>query len=255
MLHVVVVDGIIGAGKSTYIDVIATQLKLRGWNVFVVKEPVDKWSKCGILKLFYEDPKRWGYHFQCKAFHDRIVENIEAYKNHVNDTDIFILERSPLSDDMFMEMLHDDKVITDIEYVHYKEWWNLWHMLMPYTPTLFVYLRPDLDVCMQRVRERARNGETGVTREYQEKLLQKHDMMFHDDELFIKGAHGDRSVYVPCIRLTTNENFRDNQEIQKRCGDQFEKMLLEESHNRVNYPSKGITDTHIAVTPDKSLFY
>lgn len=242
---VVTVDGGIGAGKTVYINMIRRKLSQKGWRITVVNEPVDKWIESGILDLFYKDPKRWAYHFQTKAFHDRVVENINAFAAHKDSTDVFILERSPFTDNLFMEVLHDDGIVTELEYKDYKQWWTLWYKVMPYTPNLFIYLRPDIDVQMSRIEERHRSeeitdkdpspGETekgGVTREYQVKLVAKHDAFFKDDVVEIgttndtNGGHPPSiSSTVPCVKLITNENFRDDPDTQEKFATHFQTLL------------------------------
>lgn len=225
-LIVISVDGGIGAGKTTYINMICKRLTQKGYRVTIVKEPVDKWRESGILGLFYQDPKRWAYHFQTRAFHDRVVENIEAFEAHGTTSDVFILERSPFTDNLFMEVLHNDGLVTDLEYEDYKQWWALWYKVMPYTPNLFIYLRPDIDVQMARIDERNRTEESskgggkGVTREYQEKLVAQHDIFFKEDMVNI----GTNS-YIPCVKLETNENFRDDSVTQEKLANHFETLI------------------------------
>ena len=222
---VVVVDGGIGAGKTSYIDMINKGMTEKGWKITVVKEPVDKWRSSGILSLFYQDPKRWAYHFQTKAFHDRVVENINSYKNS-SGTDRFLLERSPLTDKIFMDVLYDDKCVTDLEYKDYHDWWSMWNKVMPYKPDLFIYLRPDIDIQMERIEKRHRSEEinngksSGVTRQYQEKLVNKHDKFFETDYIDV----GD-GKYAKSKTLKTNENFKEDLDVQARMLADFEDYI------------------------------
>ena len=218
---VVAVDGIIGAGKTTCIETLRTGLIAKGWKVVVVKEPVDEWQKSGILERFYKDPKRWGYHFQTKAFHDRVMENKKMFQEYGKTADVFILERSPFTDTLFMELLHEEGSVDDLEMQHYKQWWNLWHSVMPYLPDLFIYLKPDVDVCMKRLRMRNREGEEGVSLDYQRRLQEKHDKYFKEDSIKINDT-----ISIPCIKIQTNDNFKDDEEIKKRLVSQFEDILM-----------------------------
>lgn len=91
---------------------------------------------------------------------------------------------------------------------------------MPFKPDLFVYLKPDLDVCMRRLRERHRNEELRVTDEYQKKLQDKHDEFLGNEFVAISDCH-----YVPRLLLETNSNFRDDPEIKQRLSEQLEEVL------------------------------
>ena len=71
-----VVEGNIGAGKSTFLKVINTFL-----NAQVVYEPHEKWQNVGgenLLENFYADTQRWAYTFQTYAFITRILEREKA---------------------------------------------------------------------------------------------------------------------------------------------------------------------------------
>src|SRR5437868_4560414 len=99
------IEGIISAGKTTLIEeCIIPVLVERGWRVKLIKEPVDEWMD--ILPLFYEDTKRWAYHFQTVAFHSRLRESDRMWQEYKDTTDIFITERSVISDTLFMKTLH-----------------------------------------------------------------------------------------------------------------------------------------------------
>ena len=147
-IHVIVLEGIIGAGKTTLIDKLNCYFAKMGKRVAIVREPVQKWSDDGLLKSFYGDQTRWAHHFQTVAFVDRINENINAFTQYGKDAEIYILERSPFSDRIFVDILHSDGNMNDMEVKHYREWAALWTKLMPYLPTLILYLKPTLGECM-----------------------------------------------------------------------------------------------------------
>ena len=79
--------------------------------------------------------------------------------------------------------------------------WKMWKELMPFTPDLFVYLKPDIEVAMERLHKRNREGET-VSVEYQKALQEKHADFLGKDMVNIS-----ESRYVPCFHLFTNANF------------------------------------------------
>ena len=218
---VVVVDGIIAAGKSTYIEMLNLHLRKRGWKVTVVKEPVDGWVSSGILERFYNDTSRWGYHFQTRTFTDRIMANCRAYEENP-DSDIFILERSPMTDPLFMEMLHDRGSIDDLEFADYQSWGKLWYKLMPYQPNLFVYLTPSVEKCMERLAIRNREGEGGIEKDYQIDLQKKHDQIFSQPIITI--GNGQKAK---CVQISTEKDFKNNPQEQERMVEEF--ILLADS--------------------------
>jgi deoxyadenosine/deoxycytidine kinase len=201
--QVIVVDGIIGVGKSNFLEMLAVELPRRGYkNVVIVKEPVDKWKESGLLERFYKDPKRWAYHFQTTAFHDRIKANIEAFEKHGKDA-IYILERSCFTDTLFMKMLHANGLVDDLEMDSYRSWWSLWTEIMPYKPTIFLYLIAPPSVCLERCEKRQRQGENAVTLSYEEDLAAEHDNFF--EKGFIElSANQTAPVYT----IDTTGDFR-----------------------------------------------
>lgn len=207
---VIAVEGILSVGKSTLLkNCLIPILIQRGWKVTLVDEPVEKWCEDELLKLFYENPERYAYHFQTKAFHDRVRECQKQFKKYGKSTDVFLLERSVFSDTIFMKTLYKQGMVNDMEMKHYKEWWNLWEEIMPFRPDLFIYLKPDLEVCMERLKERSREGEEGVSKDYQALLQTYHDEFFDKEAVEVSPGH-----YIPVLKLKTNSNFRDNMDIK-----------------------------------------
>lgn len=208
---VIVVDGIIGAGKTVFIrDCLIPQMTKMGLKVTEVKEPVDLWKKSGRLQQFYADPRKRAYQFQTGVFHDRIMECRKAHTKHQRDTDIFLLERSIFTDVLFMNMLLNDELIDHTEHEDYHKMWAMWRELMPFTPDLFVYLRPDLEECMKRLQVRNRAGESGVSHSYQENLLKEHDKFLSGDSVLLDDDH-----HVPLLILETNQDFRTDSDVQR----------------------------------------
>ena len=53
---VIVIDGEIGAGKTTLIKILKEEFENKyNLNVCSIFEPVDKWRDIGALQMFYED--------------------------------------------------------------------------------------------------------------------------------------------------------------------------------------------------------
>jgi deoxyadenosine/deoxycytidine kinase len=152
-----------------------------------------------------------------------VKANVEAFRVHGSNSDVFILERSPFTDPLFVEILHDDGLMDDYEYEQYYEWWNLWNKVMPYEPDHFVYLRPDMETCMDRLRKRNRDGEQGVSVEYQQKLMDLHDAKFVEN-VHLVDSHG-KMRSVPCVILNTNDDFVNDVAVRERLTLFFEKLI------------------------------
>lgn len=179
MAKTVVIEGPIGAGKSTMLQILAGELGKEHY-VNTVQEPVEVWKKDGALKEFYADPKGQAFDFQVFAWATRAIALNDAYEANPN-AEIHIIERSPFSDRyVFTEMHHKAGNITDSQYRKYLTWWNAWRKIWPVKPTHFIFVNPPLDECMLRVRGRDRDGEEAVDESYQQSLIEQHRILFRD---------------------------------------------------------------------------
>lgn len=205
----IVVDGAIGAGKSTLIQHLADGIRARGLKCVVVPEPVGAWEDVGILKRFYDagsEPDRRAditYIFQTYTFVTRVKATREAYEQNP-DADVFILERSIFTDRyVFMELQRE--MLGPELMKMYEEWWCMWAEAMPFRIDRAVYLKPSISTCQDRVATRAREGEIpgegeeadadakgGVSEAYQLRLRKAH-------EAYLQGMHlGEFPHMPPC---------------------------------------------------------
>lgn len=185
---IIQVDGIIGAGKSWYIDnILVPALQQSGYHVVLIKEPVGEWTE--ILPLFYSDMKRWAYTFQTSAMVSRVQEIKRCLQAHSDNANVvFVSERGVTSDRMFMNILYDEGHVNDIEMKLYGGWWNMWYTHIMVAPTLVIYLNTDLELCQTRIVHRGRlgelteDGECKIPIGYQAKLKEQHDIKYHNKE-------------------------------------------------------------------------
>lgn len=214
---VVDVNGIIGAGKTTYIRRMEEMFRTRSnLKVVVIPEPVEEWLKSGMLQLFYEDKARWAYEFQTVVLFTRIRVVIETMKDNP-DADMFIMERSYVVDKLFMLCLVEDGSVSEQTMNNYSSWSEfVANKLMPCIQTLFLYLRAPTSTCMERVTKRNRLGEEHITLEYQERLAK------HHDEMFLKNVQiGDHSV--PCHTVDVSREMDD--ELVQQMYEQLSSLI------------------------------
>ena len=167
MPFTVVVDGVIGAGKTTLVRVLRDALTSAGHTVAVVAEPVEAWQQSGVLEEFYATPppdrRDIAYIFQTYTFVTRIQEAIATVAAHPA-ADVLICERSIFTDrHVFMELQRG--VVGPSRMQMYDDWWSLWTRLLPPGvcrpgATLSVWLDPSLETCCARIAARARAGES-----------------------------------------------------------------------------------------------
>jgi deoxyadenosine/deoxycytidine kinase len=184
----IVIDGVIGAGKTTVIRLLESKLSStvtasspnhqseKRLKVKAIYEPVDLWNRTGALKYFYEDITKNCYEFQTYTFVTRIGSVIDEIYN-CPDADVYILERSIWTDRyIFMELLKD--MVGNLRMDMYNQWCDLWAYIMPMKVSKWVLLDTSLDESLRRINIRNRSGEEGINVDYQTNLYVKHIEFF-----------------------------------------------------------------------------
>ena len=170
----IIVDGVIGAGKTTVISLIEKYINNSDTNLKMkaIYEPVKVWSDTGALQYFYSNIEKHCYEFQTYSYITRIKSVIDDIYN-CQDADIYILERSIWTDKyIFMALLKD--LVGDMRFNMYNTWWEMWSYLMPMRVDKWVLLDTSLEESLKRISSRNRNGESAVDKDYQTKLYIKH---------------------------------------------------------------------------------
>ena len=158
MVYTIVIDGIIGCGKSSLI----TELN----NDFTCfQEPVNEWS---LLADFYTNQSKFSAPFQYQvlfSFH-------KLYSSIKNVQDKVVLERCPWSSKhIFTSMLIEEGHITPTEEFVYNSFYDK----VAFKTNLFIYLKVDTNVAYQRILNRDRPAERGIKLSYLEKLNNKYE--------------------------------------------------------------------------------
>lgn len=187
------VEGIIGAGKSTFVQNLSKHMS----KLTSVQEPVDEWQKDGILEKYYKDMRRWALSFQLRIVHDKIklLNSLEF-----DNDNIYVVERSIYSDKCFTNTLNHFDILDDFDYKLSTDVRDIYEEYTKKSPDLIIYLRPTIKKCMNRVKKRNRKEEKDLTVEYQEVLLRYHDTLFNSDKLTILNG-----TDVPVLILEDND--------------------------------------------------
>lgn len=149
-MSVIVLAGMIGAGKSTYTTLISNKLNSKAFY-----EHVDDNA---ILEKFYDDPKRWAFSLQIFFLNTRFRSIKEALVHRHN-----VLDRSIYEDALFTRINYEQGNMSEAEMTLYTD--LLENMMeeidgMPKKgPDLLIYLRGSLDTHLERIRKRGRPFE------------------------------------------------------------------------------------------------
>ncbi len=151
---IVVVAGNIGAGKTSLTERIGTRL---GWET-----AFESVSDNPYLPDFYADMRSWSFHLQIFFLGHRA----EQYLDLSRAPQSAILDRSIYEDAyIFARALHHLGNISERDYHAYLRVFNLLVSTLP-PPHLLVYLKAPVSVLMDRIQQRGRDIETGITEEY-----------------------------------------------------------------------------------------
>ena len=181
MVRIISVEGNIGAGKTTLLDELETCLLAHDQtDVIILREPVDQWTKIydaegkNILERFYEDPVKHSFQFQVLIF-TTMLDLVKRTVEEQPDCSIIVCERSlETSRFVFAKMLHDDGLMSDMEYKIYETLFAD-ETIQQYLPTSIVYLPTDNTTCMERIRQRNRSGEQTINETYLDKCQAYYD--------------------------------------------------------------------------------
>ena len=196
----ITVDGLIGAGKTTLINLLINKYTDRGLYVHAIYEPVDVWQQVGALAEFYKDIPVKCYEFQTFAFITRVQRVINEVIEHPT-AEVYLLERSVFTDRyVFVELLRD--IMGPVRMAMCETWWNMWSSILDIKITKWVLLDTSLNESLNRISTRARGEEHGITTEYQSSLLEKHREFFNQ----LKAA-GESTCVIPSELM--DANFRE----------------------------------------------
>lgn len=171
------IEANISAGKTTLL----TNLQ-QTTRIPVFLEPIHEWT---LLDTFYKDTARWGF-----AFNTEVLYSMSKWKNN---NFLSIYERTPMSCRwVFTELQYQEGKMT-------KEEVNLFDKLykeFSWEQDVLIYIKTDPEICYQRMLERARGCEVGVSLEYLQKLDRMHENMIeyvksHKPNIKVYGVNGN----------------------------------------------------------------
>lgn len=173
-MAVIVLAGMIGAGKSTYTTMISKELKSKAFYETVEQNP--------LLEKFYASPERWAFSLQVFFLNTRFKSIKDALTHRHN-----VLDRSIYEDELFTYINYEQGNMSKAEMDLYT---NLLDNMMEELdgmpkkgPDLLIYLRGSLDTHLKRIKKRGRpyeqtEGNPGLL-DYYTNLHNHYDQWFH----------------------------------------------------------------------------
>ena len=174
-------EGNIGAGKTTILKMIAKHFK----DVEFVEEPVKEWQNLGgmnLLDSFYSNPQRWGFSFE---FYSMLTKIQALLKAADTDKPIIVIERSILSNKVFMDLSKELGKLDKMEYCMLMNTYDFY--LQNVYPQLsgIIYLDTPVDECIKRITKRNRGEECNIEKSYLEAIKRKMDELANSSTMIV----------------------------------------------------------------------
>lgn len=203
IMYIITIGGNIGCGKTTLLSQLMKDAPDR-----VFPEPIDKWGSW--LDMFYVNPEKCAFPFQMKV----LLEFM--YFKDTHDDKVVITERSPLDAlYVFGKTLFESKQMTHTEYNLFKEYVDA----IGWKPHVYIYLRTDAEVCVQRIQDRSRACETGIDPLYVQKIQTAYNQWMngttglhttHNTIVHVIDANQDKQSILKDVKaLLSQYNFYD----------------------------------------------
>lgn len=190
MKNIICIEGVVGAGKTTLGELLAKELSIEFFQEPYIDNP--------FLDKFYSNKERYSLLSQMYFLNKRIEIIEEAFK--LNGC---IMDRSIYGDYLFAKMHLKNKFMTEDEFSLYHSFWEKLISVRT-NPILIIYLETSVENAMRKIKERGREFELGVEKEYWNSLNEEYSSFFDNyrDSIILK------------INID-NMDIRDNEEDRK----------------------------------------
>lgn len=167
-----IIEGNIGAGKSTLAKALTDAFTRAGLNAEFLPEPDEHTNP--FLKLYCEDSPRWSYTMQCHLLHRRFASTMYAQTGAMTGRGWYIMDRSFFGDLCFANVQRKDGFFNNDEFKSYVGNNNILRTFLHY-PTAAIFLDVTPEECVRRMKKRmekntGRKCESNYNMDYFESL-------------------------------------------------------------------------------------
>lgn len=172
-----IVEGTIGAGKSTFLKCMNQHLP----EIMTVLEPLESWDSpehgASLLHNFMQDSCRWAFTMETFTMMCRVREHV----HYQDSSELLLVERSVYSGHyVFALNGYRQGFMTEQEWAMYLQYFDYLIPTMCKRPSGFIYLQTTPEIAYERIKKRARNSEAMISFEYLQQLHTCHeDFLLH----------------------------------------------------------------------------
>ena len=204
-MSLVLIEGNISAAKSTICS---------GLKGVRFPEPLEKENPW--LSLFYKDQKENATYMQLYTLFYRYKQwKLAQSMDALNPKELYLLDRSLYFDHCFAKVNHNLGNISDEQMNLYQ----MAHSILQeqiYFPDLCIWLRVRPEICLERLRIRARGCEVGVTLDYLQAI----------EETYCEAM---KTMARKCL-VVEIDGEQDRESVLNDCRKAIEERIIEQDH-------------------------
>ncbi len=207
-LKYLVIEGNIGAGKTTLSEKIAQD--------FNAKLILEQFTDNPFLPKFYSNPEKYSFPLEMSF----LAERYEQLKRDLENRDLF--KTFALADYYFMKsLIFSQSTLSEEEYKLYRQIFNIIYKTLP-KPDLYVYLHLSVDNLMKNISKRGRGYEQSIRPDYLQKIQNSYFTYFK------------QLSDIKCIVIDTNNiDFVNSEEDYNKIKEVIFERDYEYGMNRV----------------------
>ncbi len=193
-LNYIVIEGNIGAGKTTLSKMIAEDFNAK----LILEQFVDN----PFLPKFYKEPDKYSFQLELSF----LAERYQQLNNELTSRDLF--RPFTVADYYFMKsLIFARATLKEDEYNLYRQIFNIIYKSIP-KPDLYVYLHMDVKKLKENIQKRGRDYEKEIPEEY---LMKLHEGYFD----FFKQQNDIKYLIIDSNNLNFVENPDDYLKVKK----------------------------------------
>jgi len=166
----IIIEGNIGAGKTTLATKIAQQ--------FVGKLVLEEFHDNPFLPKFYDNPDRYSFSLELSF----LAARYKQLNKEISSVDLF--KSFTIADYYFVKsLIFARSTLQTDEFNLYRQLFDIIYQQLP-LPTIYLYLHANTDRLLQNIKNRGRGYETSITSEYLNQIQHSYFDYFKSESRF-----------------------------------------------------------------------